>query len=279
MDCSEVKELLSAYYDDELSSDKRAAMNEHISACNSCARELAGFTRLSAMAKGLTHPAPSAEIWQRLEGRLDVVRDSRSTGPANLGRLATSRTRVVGLAVVAATILVVIGWMGYRASQEHDDHGFTLAFGHYLDEFQRDPREAQQWLLAKYEGTPLDAGQAEHAVGYRPAVAGGLPAGYAVETTVVVKMPCCTCVQCLCKRDDGSMLAVFEHDDEETRQWFGERPEISAICHGTRCSLVELDDGIAATWRRGSRYITVIGARDAAEVEQLVAWFDDRSRS
>jgi hypothetical protein len=187
---------------------------------------------------------------------------------------------------VAATVLIAVGWFGYTNWVEHDadssvhdsDHQMAVVFGEYLEVFRSDPNAAQQILLAKYESQAVDAEHPIQSVGYRPAVAGGMPDGYSVESTYVMNMPCCKCVQCNCERSDGTTIAIFEHDDEEPA-WFGDRPTTEAICNGARCSLVDLDDRIAATVRRGKRHITVIGARDAAEVDQLVAWFDDRRRT
>jgi len=281
MDCSEVKNLLSAYCDDELSSVKRTAVADHLAGCDDCARELAGFQSLSTLAAGMTHPEPPAQIWQELEEQLDFEHGQQSARPTFLNWLGWMRKPSVrfGLATAAA-ILIAVGWFGYANwPVEHNvDHQMAVVFGEYLEEFRRDPSAAQQILLANYEGQAVDADQALHTVGYRPAVAYGLPEGYAVEETYVMKMPCCACVQCLCQRSDGTTIAIFEHDDEEA-DWFGDRPQSEAICDGKRCSMVEIDDRLAATWRQGKRHITVVGARDAAEVERLVAWFDDRRRS
>lgn len=281
MDCSEVKELLSAYHDDELSSDTRTAVAEHLAGCEDCARELEGFRSLSIMAERLAQPEPPAHIWQSLEEQLAVERRDRTERSTFLDWLGWTRKPSVrfGLATAAA-ILIAVGWFGYANwPVEHNvDHQMAVVFGEYLEEFRRDPSAAQQILLANYEGRSVDADQALHTVGYRPVIADGLPDGYSVESTYVIKMPCCTCVQCLCRRSDGTTIAIFEHDDEEA-DWFGDRPQSEAICDGKRCSMVEIDDRLAATWRQGKRHITVVGARDAAEVERLVAWFDDRRRS
>ena len=51
-----MKELLSAYYDDELSSDKRTTVAKHLEGCNDCAHELEEFRCLSAMACYVTGP-------------------------------------------------------------------------------------------------------------------------------------------------------------------------------------------------------------------------------
>ena len=73
MDCPEVKELLSAYYDDELTSGQRTAVAEHLACCDECAHELEGFRRLSALAERLAQPEPPARIWQQLEAQLDAA--------------------------------------------------------------------------------------------------------------------------------------------------------------------------------------------------------------
>jgi hypothetical protein len=177
---------------------------------------------------------------------------------------------------MAASVLiaVAIGWLTFGPRFGHGEHHeFAAEFGHYLDEFRRDPDAAQQFLLAKYEGQAVTPDQAVRQVGYRPAIVDGVPDGYTVESTYVMTMPCCKCVQTVCRRSDGSMITVFEHDDEAP-EWFGDRPTTAAQCSGKACSLVDIDDRIAASWQRGKRHITVIGVRDVAEVEQFAAVFN-----
>ncbi len=281
MNCTEVKERLSAYYDGELSLQERAAVAEHLKGCLDCARELEGFRRVSTLADGLNHPEPPAQLWHRLDERLDV---EHSGDPARSTMAAAprwTRNPNVRFGLVTATvILIAVGWLGHRTwFQHHDDHQFAETFGHYLEEFSLDPHAAQNLLLAKYHSQSVDLAQAAQAVGYRPAIANGLPEGYSIESTHVMKMPCCTCVQSLCQRSDGSTIAIFEHDDDETELWFGGRPEIPAVCDGANCSLVELGDSIAATWKRGKRYLTVIGVRDTVEIGEFVTWFGNTPKS
>ena len=159
----------------------------------------------------------------------------------------------------------------------HDDQ-FALEFGEYLKKFQTDPNDAQNYLLGLYESQKVAPEEAIHTVGYRPVVADGLPEGYSVEATHVVDIPCCKCVQSLCRRNDGSSLALFEHNDKETHEWFGDRPEIHVRCAGKQCCMVETDKQLAATWKRGKRYLTLIGVRDVAEVARMIAWMDDDRR-
>jgi hypothetical protein len=95
-----------------------------------------------------------------------------------------------------------------------------------------------------------------------------------MESTNVINMPCCTCVETVCQRSDGSRLVIFEHNDLDP-QWFDDRPEIAAHCQGRQCRLVEVNDRLAATWSHDQRHITVIGIQDLDELSQLVAWFDN----
>jgi hypothetical protein len=72
------------------------------------------------------------------------------------------------------------------------------------------------------------------------------------------------------------VLVLFEHSEKQT-EWFGDRPRIEAYCHGKATNLVQLPRQLAATWKCGRRYLTVIGAQNVEQVAQLVAFLDARS--
>ena len=283
MNCLQVQELLSPYYDRESSSDADAAVTQHLASCERCSRELEGFRRLSKMADSLPHPVPPAQLWRAIGEKLDAEEQFPSQAPG-LPEQASwiRRTALRGALAIAAIVLIALGgWWGYQSWFGNDGHGgdaeFASVFGRYLDEFDRDPTAAQQYLVVKYGGEMVDAAQAERTVGYRPAIAGGMPTGYTVESTCVMEMPCCTCVHCNCRRDDGTTLAIFEHDDEEV-DWFGDWPVTEKTIGGRKCQLVTLGDRLAATWQSGVRYITVVGAKNQQEIGELVAWFDERNQ-
>ena len=279
MDCQQAKELLSAYYDQELSSEVKAEIAQHLADCVECAAELAGFGELSAMAQSLSHPVPPVHIWDDLEAKLHTKPNDDATTWQSRGWPVWMRQPAARFAFAAAAlVLIAIGWFGYTLSSHHDEHQMAAVFGQYLDQFQTDPHAAQDILFTNYQSRAVTADQAMQTVGYRPVVAEGLPPGYSVVSTHVMKMPCCTCVQCLCQRDDGTVIAIFEHDDDEPN-WYGDRTSRNEVCAGTRCSLVQLDGRVAATWQRGIRHISVIGARNTEEISQLVAWFDERRKS
>lgn len=267
MNCSEVQELLSAYHDGELADDQRSHVSDHLDECADCAVELAGFQNLSTMASALGTPEPPEHIWSQLKERLDQHPSHKQPAAKPVGQLGRWSFPAARRFAFAATVLVAvgIGWFAYRSWFPHDEHHqFRAEFGHYLEKFGHDPDAAQQILLAKYENQLVDPEQVIERVGYRPAVADGLPEGYTLASTHVMKMPCCTCVQSVCKRSDGSTLAIFEHDDSS--------------CRDKHCCIVEVDDQIAASWKHGTRHITLIGVHDDDEVSQMVAWLDQQRR-
>ena len=107
-------------------------------------------------------------------------------------------------------------------------------------------------------------------LGYRPAAADGLPEGYSLDTVYVLKMPCCTCVQCICTTEDGTTIAIFEHDTDQPI-WFGNRPSIDASCFGKTCNIVQVDNLLAVSWQMNRRHLTVVGARHVEDLEGLIA--------
>lgn len=267
MNCSEVQERLSAYYDGELADETRSNLDEHLGGCSECFRELTVFEKLSTMASALSTPVPPQQMWSQLEQQIGHQQNDEQRIAEAVDRSRSRPSFVPRLFALAATVLVAvgIGYLTYQSWLTHGQHNqFTAKFRHYLDTFRRDPDAAQQILLTKYANQLVGPDQAMKQIGYRPAVADGLPVGYTLKSTHVMRMPCCTCVQSICKRSDGSTLAIFEHDDES--------------CLDKHCCLVESDDRIAASWKRGARHITLIGVRGVAEVSQMVSWLDEKKQ-
>ncbi|TWU34873.1 anti-sigma factor family protein [Novipirellula artificiosorum] len=301
MKCTDVRQQLSAYYDGELDTPANEAVKQHLAECEQCASELASFASLTEeFARSPKLEAP-ASIWTNLSQRLDAsstkgasLVEGESLAPLiqTSSLLApTQRNGWLGLRhfAVAAAVLILLGLgvIAARHSRDSDtgpmaavhDHEhehsaeFAMTMDHYLKTLPNDPDAAERFLLSKYEGTTVPAESAVQLVGYRPAVAGGLPDGYSLASTSVLKMPCCTCVKAVCKRSDGSTLVLFEHDDEKT-EWFGDRKTSQTVCGDTECCLVDLDSSIAATWRRGSRSVTAVGVRNQAELGELIDWLE-----
>ena len=280
MNCSDVQDQLSAYYDGEMSENSLAAIAQHLAQCEPCASEFAAFKAVTRAVSQMPEPQPPATIWDGISAELpdDLLAGSTTAQPLPQDN-ESRRWWTSGRLAVAASFLLTLGiglWMTHDNSRL-GDHGHSAEFvgtmDHYLRQLPDDPDGAEQFLLSKYNGQTVSADSAVNLVGYQPAVAEGLPEGYSLASTSVLKMPCCTCVKAVCKRQDGSTLVLFEHDDEKT-EWFGERESSMAMCGDKECCLVDLDSSIAATWKRGSRSLTAVGVRDVEEVNILVTWLD-----
>jgi len=275
MKCHEAQELLSAYHDEELSGEVRTSAAEHIQSCPRCGEELAVFGEISAMAKGLDDPEPPDRIWAGIEAALDADREGAPISRPAAERKWSARKWRLGLFATAALVLMVTGvvWIASRTLHGPDHHHELAAdFGEYLEHFPDNPDRAQEVLLAKYDGQAVDLSEAAGQLGYRPAVAAGLPENYTLDAVYVLNMPCCTCVQTICRRDDGRVFAIFEHDEEQPVR-FGDRPRIETQCHGCPCSVIQADRGLVASWKANKRQLTVVGAHDLEEIADLITHF------
>jgi hypothetical protein len=268
MQCCEVVELLSEYYDGELSPDKADAVAEHVAVCTHCAAELETLHKLSDLTRKLDQPSPPRHVWPRIAAQLNS-----SQSPVTVTAVSAQRASRKMLLAVAAMLLVGLSWIAYTKWQAREHHHLAVNFGHFLDLFQQAPDEAQQELVEHYSGQPVEIADAIRELKYRPVVANGLPDDYEPAQAYLLKMPCCRCLEACYHRKDGGMLCVFEHDIDQP-VWFGDRPVSSKVCSGKPTRLVQVDGCLAATWQQERRHITVIGVKDVDEVTRLVAHFD-----
>lgn len=275
MDCQHIQELLSAYFDNELSSDVRSSVAQHVQACSRCSDELARFRKLSVIAKELETPNPPPQIWTNIEAELDADAENASIShPVSPGTRVPKRWRL-GVLVAAALLLIATGgvWIASQILHPPGHPGAMAAdFGTYLDDFYSNPNRAQKALLAKYDGQAVNLTLASRQLGYRPAVSSGLPKRYTVDGVYVLKMPCCNCVQTICRRDDGKVFAIFEHDEQQP-VCFGDRPTTEAQCRDCQCQVTLAKHGLVASWNADRRQMTVVGARDLDDIADLVSYF------
>jgi hypothetical protein len=265
VNCSEAQSQLSAYHDGELSPEAAAEVAGHLAACSACAAELEVFRKLSSMTRRLTDPPVPAGDWERLNSKLKSSRKSTSA-------LVTVARRPLAVAV---TILVLasVGAIAYRTWYvRHDGSHLERTFGRFLERFDDQPEAAQQILLTNYQGQPTTLQQAPDMLGYEPVIAKELPPGCKSHEAYLLDMPCCRCIEILCKQEDGHSVAIFEHDTRRPG-WFGERNSIECLCHSVPTNVTQIGNELAATWKNGKRYLTVIGARDLDEVARFVAFY------
>lgn len=271
MRCGEVMHLLSAYYDGELSTDQAGSVSVHVSGCATCAAELETLRKLSDLTARLDHPAPPSQAWPLIATQLD-------TSPLPSPLIVSSvhpKSRKKQLAI-ALLLLASVSWFASTQWHIHNHHHLAEKFGDFVDSFEKTPDDAQRHLLTSFTGVPIEIPDAIRELKYRPVVADGLPIEYVAHEAYLIDMPCCRCLEACYHRKDGGMICVFEHDIDQPA-WFGERSQSSMVCGGQATRIVQLNGSLAATWQRGRRHITVIGAKDVDEVARLVEHFERSS--
>lgn len=70
---------LSEYLDDELSTDERAAVEDHLRACSQCRADLEGLRAVVARAGRLQDSAPQADLWPGVAARIGAVAPARDS--------------------------------------------------------------------------------------------------------------------------------------------------------------------------------------------------------
>ncbi|MEX2113382.1 MAG: zf-HC2 domain-containing protein [Pirellulales bacterium] len=273
MNCESARELMSAYYDRELTPDLELAVREHLEDCPHCAHHLAQFEQLSKLATELREPSVPADMWSAIDSSIDRQRLRRDRWARAWRRY--SPAAVAAVLLVAASLVAFSYWQNRHAA---DHRQMAATFGQYLERFHEQPERAEDVLLARYEGRLLPPEQAAGAAKFQPNAPDRLPQGFTRTKLYVLEMPCCTCTQTIYQDEQGHVLALFEHNDQQ-RDWFGDRPTITAECHGKQTCLVQMRDRLAACWKSGPRHLTIVGARDVEQVAELVAYLDARAPS
>lgn len=265
MQCDEARELLSPYLDGELTPEQRLVVDSHLVECADCAAELVDFESISGYAARMVDPVPPADLWDRIDGQMVGSRTATEPLPEQRRR---SR-RKIATVIVAALLLVgtglTVALMQWHGAEHHD----TLNLDQYLTEFARDPNVAQNSLLSKYENQEVDIREATAQLGYQPVAAGRLPDGVSVKAIRVFDMPCCRCIQTICTVDKKQTVVIYEHADEHAFE-FGDRRSMTCQCKGHKTRIVKFDGQMVASWAKGRRHLTLVGARDLSQVVQFV---------
>ena len=184
MKCSETKNLLSAYWDNELSVEMRNSVDAHIGECLECKTELENFKSLSSLTAGLDQPETPASVWTAVErglgekepvfreGETPAEPTQRELRPPNRGIRSTGRTRAFFqiAAAIAATLLV--GFVGMKQWMHGDHAEMVKAMEQVASEINLD--SSTNLLLKKFGGSEVTYRQAITQVGYRPVASKGL---------------------------------------------------------------------------------------------------------
>ncbi len=110
MNCKDIRELLTAYLDGEVTPEEKAYIEAHVAGCTHCRSELEGLSaardNLRGALKSMTEEAlPSPQTWEKIKGRLETKESRRGFWSSfTLGRVATAAT------AVAILIVAIVIW-------------------------------------------------------------------------------------------------------------------------------------------------------------------------
>lgn len=259
MNCSEVQQRLSAYFDGELSPDWESRVATHLDECSECSAQLADFDRLANLAAKLSTLEPSPQVWAAVERNMDRPVE------APPDRNSSWRTAWIAAASLAAMLFIGVAVWWTVAGHDH-----AAEFAQYLETFEHDPVAAERFLVSAYPAQSIQLKEAQSSLTYLPVVAQrGLPPKYSLQQAYVIEMPCCKCLLASYCAEGGHNISVFEHDEDQP-EWFEDRPRVSAHCCGQSIAIIELNEKLAVTWQQGQQHITIVGIPTLEEVNQLV---------
>jgi anti-sigma factor (TIGR02949 family) len=305
-DCSFVRDHLSAFLDGELTSTATERIEQHLASCDSCSQELAQFQQLSAVVcrsaldTGINSKVSRLPPWESLEKRMAPIGmalsvgseiDSRSAqGPATTG--ARNWTLIVSAVVALAASLLIMA--GLSLPQRGDHLTVQLAsvasinLQPVLESFQRDPEAALSQLTNQFAVKDIPLTEADIDLGRASYVnsaanEGALPGGAKLSSATLISLPFCkcppgqcsckggcNCVACVCQRPDGSTYLVFEHCKSQGVS-FGDLPVKYVVRDGHQLQQVTMNGTQTISFDRPTGTITVVGLRDDAEIETLLA--------
>lgn len=272
MNCSQAQELLSPYYDGELTADERETVGRHLRDCAQCSVDLTNFQKLSALAAQTCVPEPPTELWTRLEVQLEEIIDRPTV-------TKVSRRTMMQFAALAVLLLVAIGtglWAHWLRTESNVPPELAIDLDGFLDDFRRDPQRAAKIFVARYDGREAGLDEALKTVRY-PIAASQLPPGFSLDAVYLLKMECCTGIQTVYKRKGSQVLAILQHTIDQP-VWYGNRTVEIAQVHGKPTRIVRVNGHLAATWQANGTYVTVIGARNMAELTNLIIYLEHNTK-
>lgn len=274
MNCDDTRQLLSAFYDGELSSEAATRVEQHQATCATCRHSLEAMGRLSRITDSLVENEPSVDLWSRIVARLgDDATVSKTTLPSRW----LPRWFAAGMAL-AVVVLIGVGIVAWRRQAwTTEEQQLARIFDRYLEEFAVSPLKAQDILDREFPSTQV-AHSKNHPIAGTSMVAlrDTLP-GLTRVSMHVRNLPCCNCVQGLYRRENGTFLTVFEHEMPAT--WDSSQAGKEVQCGNCVCRLRQLDSRVAASWNHDERYFTVIGLNDVEELRQIVNLMDPSEAS
>lgn len=129
-----VTDRLSAYLDGVLDVRDLERVQAHVTICPSCLREYEELRTLRGLLRTLREPTPPAGFAERVHWRL--ARDAHHPRRASLREMLSVRPTRLRVAVVCATVLLLVGvplgWLAGRQSVRETPLDMDMYLRHYL---------------------------------------------------------------------------------------------------------------------------------------------------
>ncbi len=285
MNCQNVCEQLSAYFDRELDDNATARIRLHLTQCKTCNECLNEYQQLKNLTLSLSEPAFCLSNWEIIARRLD-----RQAGLSALHSMPRreNRSLIVGaLFALAASLLVMLGFFAKKTSMIEGTTQANVAsidFKSLIDLFQKDPTLALSNLSDQFSSEEISIEKAESRFG-RPVFAKTLMDSDAqlVSTRMLTFPFCkcpqgqctcrsggCECVACVCQRPDGSTYLVLEHCNAQGVT-FGDLP-VQIVNRGNhQLQQVTVDGLKTVSWEGNGGRLTAIGLKSEHEIDTLLA--------
>jgi anti-sigma factor RsiW len=162
MQCADCRARLDAYLDDELTTDERAEVREHLAGCAECARELAALERASTLAQEhLVHYEAPDVLKARIASAIASERSAPArTPPAPLPRPGWWRLAAAGVLVaLASSSLTYAVTRAGRATPALADqvlasHIRSLMPGHLTDVQSTNEHNVKPWFNGRVDFSP-----------------------------------------------------------------------------------------------------------------------------
>ncbi len=300
--CNSVRDQLSAYVDGELSPALATQVEQHLTDCESCSKELGEFKHLSNLARVHVESTGQPPAWATMAAKLDhsvngtALAASSSTAEQNRGlapvRSPNWKTISGAIVALAATVLIVANMM----TPNHETHPTTnqasvtaVNLQPVLELFQTNAPAALNALESQFTLKDVALSDADADFGRPTYVSTAakehtLPGDAMVASTKIFSLPFCqcpkgqctcgpggcNCVACVCERPDGTTYLVLEHCKSQAVS-FGDLP-VQLVKRGDReVQQITIDGTETISFNRPSGKITVVGLRGESEIETLMA--------
>lgn len=267
MKCEQVRELLSSYYDGELTESVRQQVSVHLEQCPNCLQELQSYQKLSALFDRTVveqDVLSTSGDWRTINAALE----EDAIPPVPSSPLRSQRNPLAWF-IVAASLLLGISGVVWLTSTHSSHANESLDLNQFVADFQVDPGKAQTHLVANFDGRPVDSEEAAKELKRRPSFLDRVPTDFKLVSLNLLEMPCCTCSQAVYQTPSGRMVCIFEHEAGSNVR-AGNCPMIKCHCCDRGVQLAEVGDVLLVTWPSKDSSITAVGLESVENVIQLV---------